>query len=382
MIDDFPFVGREAELGQLGDILDSARSGRGRTAFLRGGAGIGKSRLAQVVADQAPEDGWRVAIGRAFPVESAGPYAIFTDALTPVLTELGSSALQILTRGSEDQLAPIFPFLSPGDRRLQVELDPSESKTRLLWNFARFLIRLANRQPLFLVFEDLHWADDSSIELLHFVARQLGDAPLVCLCVQNDAVAPTSAALLSTQQSLLSLDVAELLSLHPFSTTETVALISGRFKVSASALSGFADRIHEWTGGNPFFLVEVLKSLVDSGQLRCEGSAWVGWSVGELVLPASVRESIATRAARLSEEARLVAEISAVIGTRVRHEVLSGIALRSRDLSSNKVLLSLACASHLAIWETNRSLLFNASLQWLRSGTVDGKESGEVRLGG
>ena len=106
-----------------------------------------------------------MAIGRAFPVESAGPYAIFTDALTPVLTELGSSALQILTRGSEDQLAPIFPFLSPGDRRLQVELDPSESKTRLLWNFARFLIRLANRQPLFLVFEDLHWADDSSIEL-------------------------------------------------------------------------------------------------------------------------------------------------------------------------------------------------------------------------
>ena len=190
MIDDFPFVGREAELGQLGDILDSARSGRGRTAFLRGGAGIGKSRLAQVVADQAHEDGWRVAIGRAFPVESAGPYAIFTDALTPVLTELGSSALQILTRGSEDQLAPIFPFLSPGDRRLQVELDPSESKTRLLWNFARFLIRLANRQPLFLVFEDLHWADDSSIELLHFVARLR--SPRACFPRRTGASRPFS----------------------------------------------------------------------------------------------------------------------------------------------------------------------------------------------
>ncbi len=344
MTEVFPFVGREAELGRLDDLLHAARHGKGRTALLRGGTGLGKSRLAQVIADRAREGGWRVAIGRAFPVESAGPYAIFTDALSPVVTELGDAALKILTRGSEEQLAPIFPFLSPGDRRLQVELDPSESKTRLLWNFAQFLIRLAHRQPLFLVFEDLHWADDSSIELLHFVARQLGDSPVANLCVQNDALAPTSDALPSTLQSLLSLDVAELIQLSPFSHLETTELISRSFEVGRSGVGEFADRIHKWTGGNPHFVVEVLKSLVDSGQLRQEGNAWVGWSVGEVTLPISIRESIAARITRLSDEAQSIAEIAAVIGTRVRHEVLDAVGTLSEAalLQAVEELLSAA----------------------------------------
>ena len=196
--------------------------------------------------------------------------------MTPVLTELGSSAIQVLTRGSEDQLAPIFPSLSPVDRALRAQLDPSEAKTRLLWNFAQFLVRLAGRQALLLIFEDLHWADDSSIELLHFVGRHLGEAPVVGLCVHNDAVEPTSGALASTEQSLLSLNMAELVLLAPLSREETGALISQRFAVSETVVGTFADRIHEWTGGNPFFLVEVLKSLVESAKSGRKGTRGSG----------------------------------------------------------------------------------------------------------
>ncbi|MGH7489706.1 MAG: ATP-binding protein, partial [bacterium] len=202
-----PLVGRDAELALLKRTIDEAASGAGRTIFVTGEGGIGKTRLVSAAAHHAAEKGWNVAIGRSYPVESGVPYALFADALMPVVRSLEQSALTVLTRGGSAELGYIFPNLAgPGDRdRSSAGAAPSELKARLLWNFSQFLGRLASRQPLLVVLENLQWADASSLELLHFVSRQSAGQKVVVLGTYNETERDLNPILRTTEQSLLKL---------------------------------------------------------------------------------------------------------------------------------------------------------------------------------
>src|SRR5687767_7865710 len=167
-----PLVGRSSELSMLGAVLDAAEKGRGTTLLLEGEGGQGKTRLALATAERASKRGWLVAIGRAYPVEVGVPYALFTDALLPLLRTLEPAALSVLTRGAISELSHLFPLLVTGEAPIRGASDQgSEAKTRLLWNFAQLLSRLAQKRPVLLILENLHWADESSLEMLHFTAR-------------------------------------------------------------------------------------------------------------------------------------------------------------------------------------------------------------------
>src|SRR6476469_6854547 len=111
-----PLVGRNAELNQLSKTLDEAGKGAGRSVFIVGEGGIGKTRLAEAVTERASKRGYSVAIGRAYPVETGVPYALFSDALLPTLRALDPATLAILTRGGAAELAYLFPNLGTTDR--------------------------------------------------------------------------------------------------------------------------------------------------------------------------------------------------------------------------------------------------------------------------
>jgi predicted ATPase len=134
----------------IASLLREARKGSGRTLILSGEGGVGKTRILTAAAEKAAKDGWNVVIGRSYAVETGIPYALFSDALLPLIRNLEPGTLSVLTRGGMSELAYIFPALaSPGDRqRASASVDPSDLKARLLWNFAQFLGRLAARQPL------------------------------------------------------------------------------------------------------------------------------------------------------------------------------------------------------------------------------------------
>src|SRR4026207_541553 len=102
--DEAPLVGRSAELNQLSRTLDEAGKGSGRSVFIVGEGGIGKPRLAQAVADRAMKRGYSVATGRAYPVETGVPYALFSDALLPLVRALEPAPLSVLTRGGAFEL--------------------------------------------------------------------------------------------------------------------------------------------------------------------------------------------------------------------------------------------------------------------------------------
>src|SRR6185503_7024513 len=130
-------------------------------------------------------------LGRAYAVETGIPYSLFADAFVPLLRNMEPARLNLLTRGGLSELSILFPALgAPGDRaRAAAGEDASERKARLQWNFAQLLGKLAAKQPLCIILENLQWADASSLELFHFVARQITGQRIVLIATYNDAEA-------------------------------------------------------------------------------------------------------------------------------------------------------------------------------------------------
>jgi len=326
--DEAPLVGRSAELALLSQRIDEAAKGTGRSVFLVGEGGIGKTRLATAAANRAAKQGWTVAIGRSYPVETGVPYALFSDALLPLVRKLEPATLAVLTRGGAAELGHLFPSLGTlGDReRASAGADPSELKARLLWNFTQFLGRLSARQPLFIVLENLHWADASSLELLHFVARQIENQKIVLLGTYNEAERDSNQVLRSTEQSLLRLGSLTVQKLAPLQIADVEDVVQQMFGVDRATTRPFSAMLFDWTRGNPFFVEETLKSLVDSGALTERDGRWTGWEMETLHLPSTIKDVLKARVDRLSPAARKLATLAAVIGTRAAHDTLAGVA--------------------------------------------------------
>ena len=317
-------VGRSTELNVLAGALAAADAGNGSTVFVVGESGIGKTRLVEALTDQAARRGFTAAAGRAYPVETGVPYAVFSDALMPLLRNIEPSVLTLLTRGGTAELAQLFPALGNADRPASpARGDPAELKARVLWNFTQLLSRLSAKKPLLLVLENLQWADSASLEMLHFVARQIGNERLLLVGTHNDPDLRGNAALRGTERSLRGLKGARRLRLQPLGVDDVVALLEQRFGTDRARVALFAERLHRWTGGNAFFIDETVTALVQRGQLRELHGAWSGWDVEDLHVPATIREAVLARIADLSPDARRLADVAAVLGAEASHAELA-----------------------------------------------------------
>ena len=316
-----PLTGRQREQERLSARLDAARAGKGSTTLLAGAGGVGKSRLAAALAEKASRQGWSVSVGRAYPVETGVPYALFADALAPIVRGLAPGALAVLTRGEAGTLASISPAFSTTGLPAPAP-DAGDAKARLLWSCSQFLGQLSTQRPLLLVLENLQWADRSSLELLHFIARQIGGQRIALLCTYNESVLDANPALRTTEQSLLSVGAAELMRLEPLDADALHSIVRAVFHADESSARVLSGRLYSWSRGNPFFAEEILKALVHSGALYHDAGAWHGWDAEPPGLPRSIRDALADRLERLRPAARSLANLAAVIGTRTSHQAL------------------------------------------------------------
>lgn len=330
--DRIPLVGRLRELTALTTALEQAKRGQGSVHIVVGEGGVGKTRLMEAVRDRARDRGFTPLVGRAFPVESGIPYAIFGDGFVPHLRELGGASLQTLSRGAGAELALLFPALR-ADETAPRALDAAELKPRIFDAFSHLLGNLAKKAPLLVVLENLHWADPSSLDLFHFVARSAATRPLVLLATYNDSHRESQRAIRTVEQSLQSLGALARHVLPPLTLAETAQMIEQGFRETAETLGDFTERVHTRTRGNPFFVEETLKALVNAGRLRQEGERWVGWSTEQLSLPDSIRDALQVRYDRLTEPAQRVIQLAAVVGAQVPHAMLERLAgLESAEL--------------------------------------------------
>jgi DNA-binding CsgD family transcriptional regulator/tetratricopeptide (TPR) repeat protein len=316
--------------------LDGAARGRGSVHFILGEGGVGKTRLATVIADVAASKGFSRVIGRAYAVETGIPYALFADGFLPVLRALPPATLQVLARGSTAELATLFPALR-GEGLAPREFADDELKPRLLDAFSRFVHQLAQREPQLIILENLHWADRSSLELLHIVARGASAHRLMLLCTYDDTRRDANPTLKATEQSLRSLDALRTHALLPFTPGETRELIQQRFDIDEATVAQFAGRIHDRTRGNAFFIQETIETLLADGRVHRVNGHWTGWSVGEIAMPRSVRDAITLRLERLSEDAQQVATMAAVVGVQVAHPLLEALT----SLEPSRVLAAI-----------------------------------------
>jgi DNA-binding NarL/FixJ family response regulator len=323
-----PLVGRADELQLLRGGLAALAQGVGGVWLVTGEAGAGKTRLAGVLLEEAERRGLGTAAGRAYPVEAGVPYGLFADALQPLVRRLAPDALARLTRGGGD-LGEIFPGMIAGARGPH-DAQQADFRSRLHWQFTHFLHALAAKKPLVLVLEDLHWADASSLELLHLVSRQVLETPLLLYCSYNpDQDRP--AALEALERSLTARGAATIWPLQPLPESAVAELVQRGFDVGPEAVGAFVSHLHGWTRGNPFFVEETLKALIASGDLRQEDGRWTGWATETLTLPGTVRDAVLARLGSLSAEARRVAETAAVLGARMRFETLATLSTLPED---------------------------------------------------
>jgi DNA-binding SARP family transcriptional activator/tetratricopeptide (TPR) repeat protein len=323
---DTAMVGRDQPLAVLKEAFAQASRGGARFVLITGEPGIGKSRLlAEFVGGL--RGGGTVLAGAGHEGEQSLPYWPPIQALRPHLPAL--STVEPVYLAELQRLLPeirsLYPDV-PAPSRDELGQDSSPGAGGRLFQALAMCIRaLAQRRPpLLLCIDDLHWADQATLGWLGFLARSMRAAPLLvvgaCRSEEMAAVAGLRAQLARRQM------LAEI-RLVGLSLPEVHRLIRGLSGL-ASETAGLAERLYHETGGNPFFLLETLRSMFEVGELSSDGRGWVtaaGAIADEerrLPVADSVSEAVNDRLRRLDARARQVLEAAAVIGERFEFDLL------------------------------------------------------------
>lgn len=320
------FVGREEEILWLQERLEEARRGRGDLVFLAGEAGIGKSRLLAELTMRAQQGEVRILDGKCSLFEAALPYAPFIEAFrgllharTPsqIVALLGPYAPEVIKLLPE--LAQLLPGVQPNP-----PLAPAAEKSRLFESLYQVLHQIAAEAPLILALEDIHWADPASLDFLHFLARRLRRDRWLILATYRPEELPNSDSLVRLRQELSRERLVQELTVKPLRPQETGELLSEVLGVSAPIAETVIARIFQYGEGNPFFTEEILRAIVDSADapiVRLDPAL-----ISNVVIPATIRETILDRLNHMTPEARGIVAAAAVLGTTFDLETLQDLS--------------------------------------------------------
>ena len=321
-------VGRDPQLDALRHLLNQTSSGQGQMLLLCGEAGIGKSRLVAELKTSAASRGFHVMEGKCFPTDLTYPYAPLRDLLRSSFASLSEASIVAAVGPFARVLSPLLPERVSSLPELAslpplLPLDPEQEQSRLFATLVDFFARQARQCPLLLIVEDVHWSDDSSLEFLHTLARQMTGWPLLLLCTyRSEDVHPVLGRWLAQlDRERLSQEV----TLSRLTRSETEAMLRAIFAEQQVISSELLDSLWSLTDGNPFFLEEVLKSGLSSGGITLTKSGWVHFlpaAAQQVAIPRSVQDAVQQRVGRLSSRARQLLTLAAVAGRRFDVRVL------------------------------------------------------------
>lgn len=331
-----PFAGRERERATLAEHLASARDGMGRFTVLIGEAGVGKSRLLHELRDAADHAGVRALVGRCDAYGGTTPFLPFVEAAQDALAlprggddSVRHDALLRAARSidaSLDDFVPLYLALlgiptetHPVPEHLRGEL----FQAAMLEAIAALFTLGSRTQPTVLFLEDWHWADEPSRAALRQLAEIVPNFPLLLVTTSRP----------DGQADWGSADHQVLLHLSPLDRVASAAIARDVFGADRIAPE-LVTRLHERTGGNPFFLEEVCEALREEGVITLrDGEATVADAAGTVHVPETVQGVLRTRIDRLDGEARDALRVASVIGREFARGVLDDVLEQRGDLS-------------------------------------------------
>ena len=334
-------VGRQYQLHELKFRIEKAVSGNGAVVSVIGEAGIGKSRLVAEVKASTSKSKLTVVEGSALPIGKNLSFHPINDALRNWIgigeedsEDQAQKKLQTAIQNvCHDDFADVYPFiaammgLADSDAATEkvkgIEGEALENLVRK--SVRQFFARSAKHKPIIFIFEDMHWSDTSSIELIESLLRLSAIERIVFINVFRPGYADTGERLLSAIKKQTDISHLEL-HIEPLSADESNLLIDNLLKSETIPIE-LRSAIKIKSEGNPFFIEEVVRSLLDEGIISMEDGRFVfPKSIRPVDIPGTIQELLMLRIDKLEPDVKAVLRIAAVIGRRFYLDVLKKAA--------------------------------------------------------
>jgi DNA-binding CsgD family transcriptional regulator len=292
-------IGRDAEIGHLNALLDEARGGHGRTVLVSGEAGVGKSAVIRDFVQRARGVGVRAFTGECTEIDARRPFGPFMD------------------------------IARAADRLASLPVAPTDAATagvdryQLHSFFTTLLADLSRERPVIIVVEDLHWADEASLELFPHLARKLRGAPLLIVGTYRSDELHRRHPLRPVLAELGSGRLAADIPLRRLSEEEVAEFLRAAMHLERPPTPELRHAIFETCEGNPLFMEEVLRALAERGDVEYRAGSWHRTKeVADIAIPDTLRDAILERFTALPAETQNVLRHAAVIGQHFDFDLL------------------------------------------------------------
>jgi len=354
-------IGRADHVAAVDGVLAHARSGAGQVLLIVGEAGVGKSRLLRSTSDDARAAGFFVLRGTSFEAERSIPYAPLLDLVRMFAGSASPAVVAHALAPAAGEMVALFPelrLLLP-DVTPSRPIDPDSDKRRLFLALGQTVSALARTQPVLLAFEDVHWSDDATLELIfHLVRVHTAQRVVIVLTYRREETSPGLARLLTDLARTQAPREITIGRLDRAGVGEMLAAIFGH---EPHLGDEFITALYELTEGNPFFVEETLKALVFAGDLvYANDSGWRARPLERVRVPRTAIEAVRRRLAALTVPARSVAATAAVAGRRFDFDLLQ--SLTKHDERELLALVKELIGAQLVVEETADRFAFRHSL--------------------
>lgn len=316
-------VGRRHELELTDALLDAALDGRGQFLVVAGEAGVGKSRLAAAVTERGAERGATVLASACLEQLRWLPYWPAAQLVRALVADLPPGDAAARLRAVDPCLPRLLPELDALDGAgAAAELEAG----RLAIAVCSLLEQDARARPLVVLLEDLHWADAATIDLVAVLARRLAHSPALVVATHRSDETAARADLADTLADLRGQRLCTNVELAGLEVSDVEVMVRAILEDIEPIGGDAATAVHARTDGNPLYVEELLRALLEAGAISEHGAAWDTEAIAELGPPPSIQDAILRRVRRLPGDAQSLLEVAAVLGDPFDLEFLTELS--------------------------------------------------------
>jgi serine/threonine protein kinase/tetratricopeptide (TPR) repeat protein len=322
-------IDRVEEIRLLREAVDRTVRGGGGVVVLHGEAGIGKTRLTRELGAYARLRGMQVLYGRCpalFRMDGVPPYVLWSEVIRDYLQLCVPEQLYKVIGYYPGEVCKLVPEIKQklGNVPKSLPLSPEQERDRLFEAISQFVINISREAPLLIVLDDLQWTDQTSLLLLHYLARGIYGESLLLLGAYRDTDVDEKHPLSPVLEELNRERLLQSAPLKRMSFNDVSEMIK-QILEEEDIPREFCELVYDKTRGNPFFVEEVIKSLKEEDVIYREKSKWRIREVSKVEFPETVKSVIKARIGRLNEESQHVLTMASFVGNDFSFEALCAV---------------------------------------------------------